>query len=164
MPHFKATRHPASSPLPDFDPLVKFDEDVSSLFGDSNPPTSSLETASQRRKWFAEEEHREAVTFTPEHVLQVDFAYGYFQFPDLRLVIPGGIAFDLKKYWNHQPVRFVCCERGPEGTGPGKVFFVVQFEAPELDGEEDNADGDVGEIDVPSKSTSTPNNFASEID
>lgn len=32
------------------------------------------------------------------------------------------------KYWDGQPVRFVCCERKKGGKGPGDPFWVVVFE------------------------------------
>lgn len=72
----------------------------------------------------------------------MDFCYGYFQFPELVLAIPGGITFDLKKYWDKQPVRFVCCERHPSGTGPGAEIFVVQFEVPEYEDEDDEEEAE----------------------
>lgn len=44
-------------------------------------------------------------------MLTTDFCYGFLSFPSLALNLPGGISFDLKKYWDGQPVRFVCVER-----------------------------------------------------
>lgn len=41
------------------------------------------------------------------------------------------------RYWDGQPVRFVCCERLPDGAkGPGDPFWCVVFEVV-LDGEEE---------------------------
>lgn len=86
------------------------------------------------------------MTYGPDVILHMDFCYGYFQFPELVLAIPGGITFDLKKYWDKQPVRFVCCRRGEEGKGPGQIFFVVQFEVPEYEeGEKPEPTADVEE-------------------
>lgn len=132
MPHFKATRCQDIKTLPSFDPMQPFKEDVSALFDGSQTPPTPLVTASKRRKWFEKENRRKAVKYTPETVLQMDFCYGYFQFPELVLAIPGGITFDLKKYWDKQPVRFVCCERAENGKGPGREFFVVQFEQSDI--------------------------------
>lgn len=44
--------------------------------------------------------------------------------------MPGGISFDLKKYWDGQPVRFVCCERPEEGVdmADAKSFWCVAIE------------------------------------
>lgn len=45
------------------------------------------------------------------------------------------------RYWDGQPVRFVCCERasapGKDLKGPGNPFWVVVFEAVLDDFEED---------------------------
>lgn len=154
MPYFNASRHPSTSPLPRFEPFAPFD-DSSSVLSNTTP---RLDSAQKRRKWFGDEGHRKAATFTPDvrppsspftlllqhltrtvcachfqTVVQFDFAYGYFQFPELHLGLPGGISFDLKKYWRNYPARFVCCGRGENGVGPGELFFVVQFNVPTLD-------------------------------
>lgn len=49
--------------------------------------------------------------------MTTDFCYGFLSFPTLALNLPGGISFDLKKYWDGQPVRFVCVERASEEDG-----------------------------------------------
>jgi hypothetical protein len=77
-----------------------------------------------------------------QDVLTTDFCYGFLSFPTLALNLPGGISFDLKKYWDGQPVRFVCVERRPveEGAEGGcgddhdegdRTFWCVVFEAEE---------------------------------
>ena len=59
----------------------------------------------------------------------MDFCHGHVQFPSMYLSVPGGLSTDLKKYWNHQPIRFNCSERNPEnGKGPGRDFFCVVFQ------------------------------------
>jgi hypothetical protein len=69
-----------------------------------------------------------------------DFCYGFMQFaPALSLQLPGGISFDLVRYWDGQPVRFMCCERKSVGAGAsegekdddvpwGRVFWCVAIE------------------------------------
>jgi len=134
MPYFKAISHPSASPLPPFDPFTEVDDDVTVLVENLNGNGGgAVDTASKRRKWFTNEANRRSVTFTPDTVLHMDFAYGYFQFPELSLNLPGGISLDLKKHWQHYPARFVCCGRGEGGDGPGELFFVVQFDVPVLD-------------------------------
>jgi len=170
MPYFRVIRQPPTAPLPKFDPLAEFQEDVLDLFKDNGAaPKSLLSTASQRKKYFQNETHRQEVEFTPETVFHMDFAYGYFQFPELCLSLPGGISFDLKKYWCNQPFRFVCCDRGPGGSGPGKVYFVVQFDVPDLDPHPSSSDDEGSEklkTKVPAKtSPRTGNNaLANDID
>ena len=68
-------------------------------------------------------------------VVMIDFCYGFLEFnPTLALRIPGGLAFDLMKYWDGQPVRFACCERERSGEGPdpwGKILWCVSIEMAE---------------------------------
>lgn len=80
----------------------------------------------------------------------MDFCYGFLDFsPSLALRLPGGVSFDLMKYWDGQPVRFVCCERkkksdsgvlaqGSDAGDPwGKIFWCIQIElAEDNEGEE----------------------------
>ncbi|PPQ78628.1 hypothetical protein CVT25_010592 [Psilocybe cyanescens] len=99
-----------------------------------------LESASQRRSYFAQRARRRDVVFGPEDVITTDFCYGFINFaPSLSLQLPGGLSFDLMKYWDGQPVRFVCCERVPTrkggaGTGEqsqepwGRIFWCVAIE------------------------------------
>lgn len=65
----------------------------------------------------------------------MDFCYGFLAFPRLALTLPGGIKFDLARYWDGQPVRFVCCLRPEEGgrgrvpVGDARVFWCVAIES-----------------------------------
>ncbi|KAJ7729536.1 hypothetical protein DFH07DRAFT_183229 [Mycena maculata] len=66
----------------------------------------------QRRSYFSSKDHRNAVILGPQDVITTDFCYGFLEFaPSLRLRLPGGLGFDLARYWDGQGVRFVCCER-----------------------------------------------------
>ena len=45
--------------------------------------------------------------FTKQDIITTDFCYGFLQFsPSLTLKLPGGVGFDLMRYWDGQPVRF----------------------------------------------------------
>ncbi|KAF9010054.1 hypothetical protein BDQ17DRAFT_1397524 [Cyathus striatus] len=75
-------------------------------------------------------------------VITTDFCYGFINFsPSLSLQLPGGLSFDLMKYWDGQPVRFVCCERKDAasrngGGNPwGRIFWCVSIEM--VDDDED---------------------------
>ncbi|KZV70029.1 DUF1769-domain-containing protein [Peniophora sp. CONT] len=85
-----------------------------------------------RRTYFADEKHRKDVTFGPEDIITTDFAYGFLTFaPSPALNLPGGISFDLMRYWDGQPVCFVCCERKRQGEGDapwGRVYWCVAIE------------------------------------
>ncbi|KAG5339755.1 UPF0590 protein [Termitomyces sp. T112] len=93
--------------------------------------------ASQRRAYFSSTTHRQDIIFGPEDTLTTDFCYGFLEFtPSVMLRLPGGLSFDLMRYWDGQPVRFVCCERKSrerergqdEGVPWGQVFWSVVIE------------------------------------
>lgn len=85
----------------------------------------------------------------------MDFCYGFLSFAGQsggpRLAIPGGLSFDLGKYWDGQPVRFVCCERKRENEGGeepwGRTFWCVSIELAEDgdSGSDEDDDGPEGE-------------------
>lgn len=63
----------------------------------------------------------------------MDFCYGFINFtPTLSLQLPGGLSFDLMKYWDRQPVRFVCCKRKDsaeiEGDPWGRIFWCIAID------------------------------------
>jgi len=93
----------------------------------SSPPPR---TANKRRAYFSRPERRKAITFGPGDVITTDFCYGFITFPQLTLCLPGGISFDLTKYWDGQPVRFVCCERPQRGESmvDARMFWCVAIE------------------------------------
>ncbi|THU97791.1 DUF1769-domain-containing protein [Dendrothele bispora CBS 962.96] len=100
----------------------------------------NLGTASQRRSYFSNVEHRKDVVFGPEDIISTDFCYGFLQFsPSLSLRLPGGVSFDLMKYWDGQPVRFVCCERKREGEDRDDG----------VNGQDDKGNDEDGNGDVP---------------
>ncbi|KAH7912198.1 hypothetical protein BJ138DRAFT_1061636 [Hygrophoropsis aurantiaca] len=119
-------------------------------------------SAGERRSYFSDTQHRKEYIFGPDDMITTDFCYGFLEFsPTLSLCLPGGISFDLIRYWDHHPVRFVCCERRkpPSGNeevanqhsdsapvdGPvGKQFWCVAIEM----AIEDELDGDDLEEDI----------------
>jgi len=79
-----------------------------------------LNTAAQRRAYFRDATRRRDLIFGPEDLFTIDFCYGFIQFaPTLALNLPGGISFDLMRYWDGQPVRFMCCERKRQNDDSG---------------------------------------------
>ncbi|KAG2142446.1 hypothetical protein DEU56DRAFT_794471 [Suillus clintonianus] len=95
-----------------------------------------LRTTGDRRSYFNSPQHRQEIAFGPEDLITTDFCYGYLQFsPTLALRLPGGMSFDLMKYWDRHPVRFVCCKRRkPEdgersdGQPTGDIYWIVSIE------------------------------------
>ena len=65
--------------------------------------------------------------FSQQDELATDFCYGSLTFPRITLSLPGGINFDLMKYWDGQPVRVVCCERNADASGKLAVGPVAHF-------------------------------------
>lgn len=61
----------------------------------------------------------------------------------MALHLPGGVSIDMLKYWDGQPVRFVCCERVRPGAAEpwGRVFWCVVIEQVE-DGVDEKGDSE----------------------
>ncbi|KAF9262340.1 DUF1769-domain-containing protein [Marasmius fiardii PR-910] len=96
----------------------------------SNQGPINIQNAGQRRSYFSSPENRQSVMFGPKDIITLDFCYGFLEFsPTVSLRLPGGLSFDLMRYWDGQPVRFVCCERKrpeDEGEDPwGRVLWCV---------------------------------------
>ncbi|KAG1745296.1 hypothetical protein EDB19DRAFT_1894480 [Suillus lakei] len=95
-----------------------------------------LQTTDDRRSYFSSPQHRQEIVFGPEDLITTDFCYGYLQFnPTLALRLPGGLSFDLMKYWDRHPVRFVCCKRRKPEDGErsdrqptGDIYWIVSIE------------------------------------
>lgn len=75
-------------------------------------------TPGERRKYFNKETNRKDLVFGPDDIITIDFCYGFLEFyPDIILRLPAGITFDLMKYWDKQPIRFVCGTRRRPSEG-----------------------------------------------
>jgi len=117
----------------------------------NNNESLQFDKASKRRAYFSSRKNRRQVTFGPEDVLTTDFCYGFLVFPNLSLSLPGGISFDLKKYWDGQPVRFVCIERQRDSSGEivgvesdnedERTFWCVVIVADDIENEDEEDEG-----------------------
>ncbi|KAN0061460.1 hypothetical protein ACQY0O_006307 [Thecaphora frezii] len=111
----------------EFDTSIEPDEDnVKNLRGGE----AGVEKAHEfRKRWFGSKQHRQKCNIDKDQVVTADFFNGFIDFNDLSLHIPfsGGLSFDLKKYWDGQPVRYVC-----KDNKSGTVFFVIQFDITDL--------------------------------
>lgn len=137
MPFLKHTLTAPEKELPAFGPNPIQDDPKALL-----PPH---ETAASRRTYFASAENRSSVTLKASDIIEADFCHGFLSFDQgLALSLPIGISFDLMKYWDGRPIRYVCCERSKEGDGPGPVFWCVAFEImqEEDEGDEEDAEGE----------------------
>lgn len=146
MPYFTHSRVPGLRGLcdfPDFPQLTSITDDLSQLTEAVSPEAAAdgsnqmvrLQTSGQRQAYFRHKAARKRILFGPEDILTTDFCYGFLEIDHgLAVKLPGGITFNLSKYWDGQPVRFVCCERKKsantgEGQEPwGKVYWCVSIE------------------------------------
>jgi len=93
-----------------------------------------FDSSSHRQKYFRDPERRKEIEFGPEEIISTDFCHGFLEFnPSLALRLPIGMSFDLSRYWDKHPVKFVCCERKTgsvaDGEDPwGRVFWCVKIE------------------------------------
>ncbi|KAJ2911526.1 hypothetical protein MD484_g8890, partial [Candolleomyces efflorescens] len=185
----KQIEFPMKKPL--VDDTSELHLSYTSSSGDTNLSDSSLDKLrdlpSSRRSFFSKPEHRRLVTFGPDDSITTDFCYGFLSFTPSpnspggngrdsatgpRLDIPGGLSFDLGRYWDGQPVRFVCCERkgdGPDEVGDqpwGRTFWCVAIEMvddDEDDDEREEEDGN-GRDSVINSDTISTDNGADDID
>lgn len=70
-----------------------------------------------------------------QDLLSADFCHHFLEFgrDSIVLRLPCGLSIDLLRYWDGQPVRFVCAERAKpgekhDGTPWGRIFFCVVIE------------------------------------
>jgi len=77
--------------------------------------------AAQRRTYYSKKDARKEVLFKPDQWLNLDFCNGYLDFNTFSLKIPGGLHYSLMKYWDGQPVTYVCRSR----DGKQEYFFIV---------------------------------------
>ncbi|XP_006463357.1 hypothetical protein AGABI2DRAFT_186955 [Agaricus bisporus var. bisporus H97] len=103
-----------------------------------SPEEMRFDNAAARRAFFSDAANRQSVVFGPQDIITTDFCYGFIEFsPSLALRLPGGLSFDLMRYWDGQPVRFVCCKRkshedtGKDGDGEPweKIFWCIAIES-----------------------------------
>jgi len=173
MPHFVHRKTGEFDTPPEFPPRESLKDDNSHLAEavedpiekeKQSPQLAKIKTADQRRAHFATKDARKAITFGPNDLITTDFCYGFLEFsPELSLRIPGGISFNLTKYWDGQPVRFVCCKRREllddqpsrnQGGDPwGQFFWCVSIQLEEQ--EEDLVISQVEEELKEPSSTST---------
>ncbi|TFK56076.1 hypothetical protein OE88DRAFT_1615359, partial [Heliocybe sulcata] len=136
IPHL--VHQPRSGSDTPFPPAAPLADDTHTLRLTSDSDSAGYDTAEKRRAFFRDPSNRQQVTFGPEDVLTLDFCHGHLEFePRLALKLPGGKSVDLTAYWDGQPVRFVCCERGKGGIADGdgekwgRVFWCVVIEPEE---------------------------------
>ncbi|KAJ3108648.1 hypothetical protein HDU97_000504 [Phlyctochytrium planicorne] len=98
-------------------------EDSTLLFdGPESQPPQSLNCYEKRKRYFADQKARKAVTISPDHIYCVDFYDAYFDFNNVSLRLPG-FSVNALRYFDGQPLRFACRSKDRSAT-----FFTVHFE------------------------------------
>ncbi|KAH9922891.1 hypothetical protein B0H21DRAFT_701400 [Amylocystis lapponica] len=136
MPYLEHRRIAQGAETPPFPPQTPVRDEVAQLRRtDGDGEAKADVRPGKRRSHFQNAARRKEVIFGPEDLITADFCYDYLRFSpngvDLRL--PGGLSIDMMKYWDGQPVRFVCCERVCPGSAEpwGRVFWCVVIEQAE---------------------------------
>ncbi|KZT01226.1 DUF1769-domain-containing protein [Laetiporus sulphureus 93-53] len=151
MPYLEHRRIEVKEGTPPFPLEHVVGNDISQLSFqvESKDGNKRQQVAKDRRSFFKDAIKRKEVIFGPADLFMTDFCYDYLRFsPDgVDLRLPGGISIDMMKYWDGQPVRFVCCERArkgenAEGVPWGRVLWCIVIEAVQEDEEEDE-DADI---------------------
>ncbi|EKM58022.1 uncharacterized protein PHACADRAFT_116588 [Phanerochaete carnosa HHB-10118-sp] len=147
MPYFAHMRADELHKVPPFPPLSPVQDDTKELRLKSGGQPEHLpadNNPESRRAYFRDPENRKAVVFGPNDIITTDFCYDYLSFSPsgVTLQLPAGMTFDMMRYWDGQPVHFVCCERAPaeqeSGQPLGKIFWCVGIEV--LEGEEEESE------------------------
>lgn len=79
-------------------------------------------------------------------MITTDFCYGYVSFSPtgVALQLPGGFSLDLMRFWDGQPIYFVCCQRASAaestqtGQPIGRIFWCIAIEV--LEGEKSDSE------------------------
>ncbi|KAK4048381.1 hypothetical protein OIO90_005851 [Microbotryomycetes sp. JL221] len=100
----------------------KVSEDLKEILPSSTPVEVEADPW-KRRQYFAKQEHRQqGIKFTKDLHFKADFCNGYIDFNTLSLKLPIKLTFPLARYWDGQPVTFVCRNRKSQEN-----YFVVTF-------------------------------------
>ncbi|KAI0346419.1 DUF1769-domain-containing protein [Trametopsis cervina] len=141
MPHIHHTRleHTRHSPPPSFPASTEPIADDMARIRLRHSSSSARQTIphhrKQRKAHFKSPSKRKDVTLGPKDLITADFCHHFLEFGEDSIILrlPGGISIDLLRYWDGQPVRFVCAERAKpgenaDGTPWGRIFFCVAIE------------------------------------
>ncbi|ORY22827.1 hypothetical protein BCR39DRAFT_487597 [Naematelia encephala] len=104
--------------------------------GSSSPPDAPSDEKSHvsaRRKWLGNAENRKNTTITSDTQVGLEFCNGLLDFNTLSATLPQPFRLQvpLLKYWDGQPVTYVCQKRHEKGESPvggDRVYFSVAFE------------------------------------
>lgn len=155
MPYLEHKKISGPGDIPSFPPEHLVGNDMSHLHLECAKKT---DLSKDRRTVFKDVARRKEVVFgsevctycTQQHplayhmlyaqdLITADFCYNYLRFSSqgVELCLPGGLTIDMMKYWDGQPVPFVCCERLRPGEHLGqpwgRILWCVVIEAVDED-------------------------------
>lgn len=83
-----------------------------------------------RRKYLADPANRAALTLTPDVEVGMEFSNGILDFNTLSVQLPKpfSVSFNLLKYWDGQPVTYVCRRKSEDPLDPEGMYWSVAFE------------------------------------
>jgi len=118
------------------------EEDVTSLYDSTEEVNDLKGNPGIRRKWFAVPNRRKELKIGPKVEVFGDFCNGLINFSTLSVKIPiVNMEIPLQKYWDGQPVRFVCRTRDGSIEFFRIEFVIVESEEP-VDREVESSTGD----------------------
>ncbi|WRT66697.1 uncharacterized protein IL334_003658 [Kwoniella shivajii] len=107
-------------------------EEDARLADDIPPFTDDKSQISTRKKWLTKSSNRQAVEVDPDTEVGMEFSNGLLDFNTLsaQLPPPFSLQIPLLKYWDGQPVTYVCQAKPPKGESPigQQVYWSVAFE------------------------------------
>ncbi|KAI0732740.1 hypothetical protein C8Q72DRAFT_816797 [Fomitopsis betulina] len=136
MPYLEHKKISGPGDIPSFPPEHLVGNDMSHLHLECAKKT---DLSKDRRTVFKDVARRKEVVFGSEDLITADFCYNYLRFSSqgVELCLPGGLTIDMMKYWDGQPVPFVCCERLRPGEHLGqpwgRILWCVVIEAVDED-------------------------------
>lgn len=83
-----------------------------------------------RRKYLADAATRNSLVLTPDIEMGMEFSNGILDFNTLSVQLPKpfSVSFNLLKYWDGQPVTYVCRRRSENPLDPAGMYWSVAFE------------------------------------
>lgn len=107
-------------------PVIAIDEDAVSVVPSEIPEDKKKDVAT-RRKFFANKDHR---NFKLEGEVGMEFSNGILDFNTLSVTLPRpfSLSVQLLKYWDGQPVTYVCRKRSDDPLDLSGVYWAVAFE------------------------------------
>ncbi|KAI8077758.1 uncharacterized protein BX664DRAFT_343413 [Halteromyces radiatus] len=101
------------------DPAAEYDvEENTSLI----TPQKEIISAKERQSYFNHPIHRQQVQVTRDQIWLGDFCNGYLDMMNGSIQIPG-FSIDALKYYNGQPLRFICKKRDNS-----VIYFIIEFD------------------------------------